>query len=519
MTTRRDNNRQASLEERTPGDQSFGFTSPPLRAGTVHLDLSPGNVLGGRFKIMDHLGCGANGDVYEARDELTCQILALKVVDDGIAGDATELKQELALNRRIEDHQYVVQLYDYYEAPFESTQLRWLTMELADGGSLRERLPVLTNDVAPEEKLDVYRHIAQGVAALHDAGVIHFDLRPENILFFADVPKVSDVSGTRVVGKSASSIYSAPELENTVDAGLATPAADVYSLGIILRELLQSELAEAPNGAYRHDGSSQADPSRAEPESLTSVLRSVALRCLSLDPKNRYPSATDLLADLNRLVPASGSKDAEDDAFVNRTACRIQHALDTDSLEEASTLCRELLDRAPGNDAAAQLLNQIESRKETAKQLYNVIRTGLPDRDVKDLLELLHQAVNIFPGHPDGHAVQAELFGKVRKFRQAMEEGVSAVQRADWRSATTHFETAHAISPGSPGATRALHFVLEVREHIREERERIDRAIADGNRNGALMHAEALDRYIADCIAAQRDEVSMDVPYEAGIDE
>ena len=212
-----------------------------LRESVV--ELQAGSVLAGRFQIRRVLGKGATGVVLEADDRVSRSLVALKVFKPEIASDdrwQEIVGSELRHARQIM-HPNVCRVFDAGEAD----GYRFLSMEYASGGSLRQRLKSAPADRPFEEKIADARAVVQGLAAIHAAGLIHRDVKPDNVLIMEDGRPVLTDFGLAVAPGQATFVsgysgavgtpsYMAPEVAM---GGDASPASDVFSLGVILHEI------------------------------------------------------------------------------------------------------------------------------------------------------------------------------------------------------------------------------------------------------------------------------------------
>jgi hypothetical protein len=212
-----------------------------LRESVV--ELEPGSVLAARFQIRRVLGKGATGVVLEADDRVSRSLVALKVFKPEIASDdrwQEIVGSELRHARQI-IHPNVCRVFDAGEAG----GYRFLSMEYASGGSLRQRLKEASADRPFEEKIADARAVVQGLAAIHAAGLIHRDVKPDNVLIMEDGRLVLTDFGLAVAPGQATFVtgysgavgtpsYMAPEVAL---GGDASAASDVFSLGVILHEI------------------------------------------------------------------------------------------------------------------------------------------------------------------------------------------------------------------------------------------------------------------------------------------
>jgi serine/threonine protein kinase len=273
-----------------------------------------------RYRIVRFVARGGMGEVYEATDEALSVRVALKTVSAHSWGDVqaiSALKQEVQLARRI-SHKNVCRIYDLgRHALAEGPPIAFLTMEFIDGVSLAERIRELGKLSVPEVR-SIALGILEGLAAAHDAGVIHRDLKTDNVMLrrlredtwepvlmdfglaSALNPNSSRVSGDQaLVGSLA---YMAPEQVRGEPLRVAT---DLYAFGVIVFEMLTGRLPfEGPTpaiAAIRRLQEPAPTLSSLDP-SLPSDLNALVNRCLERDPKRRHSSARALMEVLNTGV-------------------------------------------------------------------------------------------------------------------------------------------------------------------------------------------------------------------------
>ncbi len=291
------------------GQESWlnALTLPHIETvGPASLPTIPG------FELLQEIGRGGMGVVYQARDAMTGQVVAIKVLLAGAHAGPLErerFRREMTSAAMLR-HPNVVQLLN----AGEHQGLPYLVLEHIDGGTLADRLN--GTPWAPTAAVKLVAHLTNAVQFAHSHGVIHRDLKPANILFAADVPKLADFGLSKAVGTTNAArpatetgavlgtpSYISPE-QATGDKDLG-PTTDVYSLGAILYELLT---ARPPfDGKTTLDivlkvlNDSPVAPTRYAPE-LPGDLEAIVLKCLHKTPAKRYATAADLLADLHRFM-------------------------------------------------------------------------------------------------------------------------------------------------------------------------------------------------------------------------
>ncbi|HEX3554063.1 MAG TPA: tetratricopeptide repeat protein [Thermoanaerobaculia bacterium] len=298
--------------------------------GERHASLTPGEVLAGRYRIAAFLGHGAVGEVYEAFDQELGEAVAVKVLIPEIARDERVLqrfKREIQLARRV-THPNVCRVFDlaYHTAaagPGAPPEKVLLTMELLRGETL-EQLLARQGRMTTAEALPVIGHIVAALAAAHANGVVHRDLKSGNIFL------VPSPSGTRAVvtdfGLAWSSIEAGDDANLTATGELvgspaymapeqvrgeeATPATDVYALGVVLFEMVTGELPFVGKSAFYTALKRLQEPApspRLHLSDLDPAWERTILRCLEREPEKRFPS-------VRHVLRALGLTRAEEDA-------------------------------------------------------------------------------------------------------------------------------------------------------------------------------------------------------------
>src|SRR5215813_14924817 len=225
-----------------PGDASTLVPSEQEETPT----LEPGTVLAGRYQIVDLLGVGGMGAVYRAFDRQLTRIVALKTILPEMASTPTalkRLKQEVLLAQSIV-HKNVVRIFDIGED--EGT--KFITMDFIEGADLKT-LITQRGKLPATEAAEIIRQVCQGLETAHAAGVVHRDLKPQNIMIEKDGHIVVMDFGIAQSGQSVGVTqtgaflgtpdYMSPEQAQTesVDA-----RSDIFSLGLIFFELLAGTL-------------------------------------------------------------------------------------------------------------------------------------------------------------------------------------------------------------------------------------------------------------------------------------
>ena len=275
--------------------------------------LTPGESLGVRYHIIRLLGVGGMGAVYHAWDGELGVAVALKVIRGDIAGDPDaaaaierQFKRELLLARSV-THKHVVRIHDLGNID----GVKYISMPYVQGADMASLLRDKGRLEIPRA-LRYVTQIVEGLVAAHDAGVVHRDLKPANIMIDEDdqalimdfgIAHSSSAGGNhadKVVGTLA---YMAPE---QAQAKPTDQRADVYALGMMLREMLVGRKSSGGDGqqalAELMARIKDAPPRlRTIDETIPEPLDELAARCVEPDPEKRYQSSAELLAALNAL--------------------------------------------------------------------------------------------------------------------------------------------------------------------------------------------------------------------------
>jgi eukaryotic-like serine/threonine-protein kinase len=265
-------------------------------------DLTPGSMLGARYDILRVLGQGGMGTVYEARDRELDRIVALKV----IRGDLTRsleifkrFKQELILARQI-THRNVIRIFDLGQAD----GIRFITMEYIEGEDL-QRILKRKKKLEPSEAAGIMAQVCRALEAAHGEGVIHRDLKPQNIMLDKNgrayvmdfgVARSTLISGMTNTG----AVVGTPDYMSPEQAkGLPLDArSDLFAVGIIFYETLCGDTpfqADTTMGKLWKRTSEPARPLREVDGDIPQELGEIVRRCLEIDPEKRFANASELL--------------------------------------------------------------------------------------------------------------------------------------------------------------------------------------------------------------------------------
>ena len=266
-------------------------------------------VLANRYTLLEVLGSGGMALVYLARDKVLERDVALKVLREHYADDEefVERFRREAKNAASLNHPNVVQIYDQGRAE-DGTY--FMAMEYVPGGTLKEHI-AKRGSLEPSEAAGIASQVAEALALAHGRGIVHRDIKPQNVLLTTSgEAKVADFGIARaasartmteanvVLGTAA---YMSPEQVGGERVG---PKSDLYSLGIVLYEMLTGALplrGDDPIAtAMKHINQPAPHPRDANP-TIPEGLDALSAKLLAKDPQQRYPGAAELAEDLRRI--------------------------------------------------------------------------------------------------------------------------------------------------------------------------------------------------------------------------
>ena len=273
---------------------------------TAFLSLQPGVIFGGRYEILSVLGQGGMGAVYQARDRELDRLIALKVIRPELATDPAILqrfKQELILARNI-THKNVVRIFDLGEAD----GIRFITMEFVDGEDMRTMLRK-HGKFSAQQAIPMIEQVCRALDSAHSEGVIHRDLKPQNIMRdkqgrivvmdFGLARSLGDSGMTQTGAIVGTMEYMSPEqaLGSQLDQ-----RSDIFSVGLIFYELLTGKSpyhADTAIASLMRRTREVAKPASDVENTVPRSLSAIVSRCLEREPANRYHSVVELLQQLN----------------------------------------------------------------------------------------------------------------------------------------------------------------------------------------------------------------------------
>src|SRR6516164_7914819 len=287
-----------------------GMSTPSRGFSNIYLKqelLQPGDLIGGRYEILQLLGEGGMGAVYKALDQRVERTVALKLIRPEMASNPAILarfKQELLTAHQV-THKNVTRIYDLAEAE----GIQFITMEFVEGSDLR-RILITHGKLPPEESIEIIRQVCLALDAAHSAGVIHRDLKPQNIMQETKTGRVvvmdfglarsMESEGMAQTGALLGTIeYMSPEqsMGKTLDQ-----RSDIFAVGLIFYELLTGKTpykSDSAMASLMRRNQERAVPVAELDASVPQVLSDIVSKCLERDVENRYQNVQQILADLD----------------------------------------------------------------------------------------------------------------------------------------------------------------------------------------------------------------------------
>jgi len=271
-------------------------------------ELTTGTTFAGRYQIIEELGKGGMGKVYKANDTEIKEKVALKLIKPEIAVDKKTIERfqnELKFARKI-SHRNVCRMYDLNKE--EGSY--YITMEYIEGEDLKSSIRRM-GPLGAGKAISIARQVCEGLAEAHRLGVVHRDLKPQNIMIdkegnarimdfgIARSLKAKGITGAGVMIGTPE--YMSPE---QVEGKDVDQRSDIYSLGVILYEMVTGQVPFEGDTPFtigvKHKSEIPKDPKELNaqiPEDLSRVI----LRCLEKDKEKRYQNAGEVRSELSRI--------------------------------------------------------------------------------------------------------------------------------------------------------------------------------------------------------------------------
>jgi serine/threonine-protein kinase len=263
-------------------------------------------LLNGRYRLLAAVASGGMATVYKAQDTLLSRLVAVKVLRERLAQDpqfVQRFREEAQAAANL-NHPNIVTIYDVGRDQAPGVERHYIVMEYVEGQDLKQRIragAAVGRALGIEEAVEFARQVCEGVGSAHRRGLVHCDLKPQNVLITPEGKvKVADFgiarAYTSLVAERADVVWGTPQYYSPEQAtGAApTPASDVYSIGVMLFEMLTGRLpfeARDPQELARQHLNAEPPDLHALNPNVTLQLEAIVRRALSKDPANRYRDA------------------------------------------------------------------------------------------------------------------------------------------------------------------------------------------------------------------------------------
>ncbi len=269
--------------------------------------LKEGIIIGERYEIISRVGSGGMADVYKAKDHKLDRLVAVKVLKAEFREDTTfvaKFRKEAQAAAGLA-HPNVVNVFDVGE----DRGLYYIVMELIEGITLKDYI-TKKGKLSVKEATSIAIQVSLGLEAAHNRGIIHRDVKPQNIIISTDGKvKLSDFgiakatnSNTITANVMGSVHYSSPE---QVRGGFSDAKSDIYSLGITMYEMVTGRVPfdgdTTVSIAIKHLQEEMVPPSRYTPD-LPYSLEQIILKCTQKNPERRYENMGQLIEDLKHSL-------------------------------------------------------------------------------------------------------------------------------------------------------------------------------------------------------------------------
>ena len=285
--------------------ETLTYTDSYEKAATDTLGFSPGEKFGPRYRIIEEIGRGGMGRVYKAEDTELNITVALKMIRPLYSKDPhfiQNFKEETILARSI-SHENVIRIHDLGEV----NDIKFISMEYIKGHDLKDLIHT-SGALSAETTISIAKQICLGLKAAHQKNIVHLDLKPRNIMidykghaYIMDFGVSKSLKARKMERKkkvAGTLPYISPEQAKGEEVD---QRADIYSLGIILFEMLTGKLPFEAHTAkeYIQKHLQEKPPPITELKSdVPPTLQKIIMKCLHKNPENRYQDCDEILKDL-----------------------------------------------------------------------------------------------------------------------------------------------------------------------------------------------------------------------------
>lgn len=455
----------------------------------------------GKYEIKSELGSGAMGVVYRAEDPRLGRPVALKTMSANVAGNPDLLKRfyREAQSAGQLRHPNIVTIYDIDEAD----GIPFIAMEFLEGEDL-DKIITARKDLTVVKKLDIVIQACKGLHYAHQHGIVHRDVKPGNIVLLTDgmvkivdfgIARIGATSMTRTGMVLGTVMYMSPE---QIRGQAVDPRSDIFSLGIILYELLTYQTpfpgSDVPGILYKILNE-PPQPIRELVPNCPPELETIIVRALEKDREQRYQNAEDLAFDLQRVGDhlkrnmievylKQGQKSIENR---NYTVAKesFQKVLEIDS---SHGLAKTLLEQVQREIYARQRTQKVEQSIRQAKE-------ALQGEHYDEAVIILEEILRLDPTHQEAQQYRQlaiERRDQAQKIKVHLEQAEKLSTDGDFQGAKAELEALLTLDPKHTSAQKMLDWMLKElteQERLRQVRQYAEMArthLAEKNYTKAL---------------------------------
>lgn len=273
------------------------------------MDNLIGTILEERYRIGELIGSGGMANVYKATDLIDGTVVAVKILREECRSNSELVRRFKNESKAISvlDHPNIVKVYDFSM----TEEMQYIIMEYIDGITLKEYMEYRGQPLTYKETLHFITQILAALQHAHDRGIVHRDIKPQNMMLLSDssikvmdfgIARFSRSENQTMTDKAIGSVhYISPEQAR---GGATDAKADLYSVGVMMYEMLAGRLpfeSDSPVSVALKQISDTATPLRELNPAVPEALAAITERAMAKDPRERYPSAQAMLADIEEF--------------------------------------------------------------------------------------------------------------------------------------------------------------------------------------------------------------------------
>ena len=516
--------RHGKMAPKSEESSGYPYLSKVYEESLAKVDIPQETHLAGRFTIKRQLGRGGWGTVYLAQDSLYACEVALKVsaIGSSLQGPAEVPAKEIHLSRQLDDFTHVIRTYDPHIVEWQGLRLLLHVMEFGDGGTFRHWLAQhkKNTEIRRNKGLEFFLQACRGVESIHRAGLLHLDLKPENLLFVNERLKVSDLGSAYApsfMGEDGDSpvspdiqemgtpLYMSPEQSVSPHPETLDRRSDIYSMGVVLYELLSSKCRPPFWGSDSVIRECHRSVAPLPLEGVPHWLAESVTRCLAKNKSDRYQSMEELIKALSGNTTLSRNKRQSPDEETELSREEKREAASSyfskGFFTQANVLFDEMIAENHDDQWALHMKQEIERKYRQAEQCYREAESEMEKGNLHQAIELVQAAADIYADHPVGKLVQMKAALMAKTYADCLEEGQKALRVGQWGIAIVCFEKVIPLN----GMASPVYPILERLRRIQGGRQEMYSALGRGdleraNELAGLVDAlvEELFRFIPD---------------------